>query len=70
MINFNIKTNMWTFSKDALEQRDDEVRAEVIEEFFNNIKSICNKNCNECIFCIDETCEIACIKEKLKELNK
>lgn len=35
MINLNIKTNMWSFSKDALEQHDNEVRAELIEELRN-----------------------------------
>lgn len=35
MITLNIKTNMWSFSKDALEQHDNEVRAELIEELRN-----------------------------------
>lgn len=35
MINLNIKTNVWSFSEDALERHDDEVRAELIEELRN-----------------------------------
>lgn len=57
-----IESELNKFTKEYTEK----IRAEVIDKFFNNIKNICNKNCNECIFCIDETCEIACIKEKLK----
>lgn len=41
---------------------------QIIDEFFNKIKKYCKtSSCIGCRFCDDETCEIAVIKEQLKE---
>lgn len=51
-------------NKCNLEEHD----KQVIDEFFDNIKKYCKtSSCIGCRFCNDETCEIAVIKEQLKE---